>query len=200
LTERSVINKMSPRTKTQFEQIRQSRKASIMEVATRLFATHGFDSTSISKIAIEAGVSKGLLYNYFKNKDALVREIALDGLNQIMMAVDLNMSEPLTREIFIDIIDRNFSHLKQHTDSWRLYIAVITQPHVMALVQKELYAAIGPFMTSVSNYFKKKGVKNPQAYGYFVGALLDGIGLDFLFDTENYPLEDVKQIIIDRII
>ncbi len=191
---------MSPRSKKQFAQIRQSRKASIMEVATRLFATNGFDSTSISKIAAEAGVSKGLLYNYFKNKDALVREIALDGLNQIMLALDLNMSEPLTREIFIDIIDRNFSHLKQHTDSWRLYIAVITQPHVMALVQKELYDAVGPFMTAVSNYFKKKGVKNPQAYGYFIGALLDGIGLDFLFDTENYPLEEVKQIIIDKII
>ena len=191
---------MSPRSKKQFAQIRQSRKVSIMEVATRLFATNGFNSTSISKIAAEAGVSKGLLYNYFKNKDALVREIALDGLNQIMMAVDLNMSEPLTREIFIDIINRNFNHLKQHTDSWRLYIAVITQPHVMALVQKELYDAVGPFMTAVSNYFKKKGVKNPQAYGYFIGALLDGIGLDFLFDTENYPLEEVKQIIIDKII
>ncbi len=191
---------MSPRSKKQFAQIRQSRKVSIMEVATRLFATNGFDSTSISKIAAEAGVSKGLLYNYFKNKDALVREIALDGLNQIMMALDLNISEPLTREIFIDIIDRNFIHLKQHTDSWRLYIAVITQPHVMALVQKELYDAVGPFMTAVSNYFKKKGVKNPQAYGYFIGALLDGIGLDFLFDTENYPLEEVKQIIIDKII
>lgn len=200
MTDRSVIKKMSPRTKVQFAQIRQNRKVAIMEVATRLFATHGFDATSINKIATEAGVSKGLLYNYFQNKDALVREIALDGLNQIMQAIDLDLSKPLTREIFIDIIDRNFQHLKQQTDNWRLYIAVITQPHVMALVQKELYAAVGPFVAAVSTYFKTKGVKNPQAYGYFIGALLDGIGLDFLFDTENYPLEEIKQIIIDKII
>jgi len=191
---------MSPRTKQQYARIREHRKAAIMQIATRLFATHGFDSTSISKIAQEAGVSKGLLYNYFKNKESLVKEIALEGLNQIMMAIDLDLTKPLTREIFINLLDRNFKHLAQHTDSWRLYIAVITQPHVMALVQKEIYEAIGPFLEAVSKYFKDKGVKNPQAYGYFIGALLDGIGLDFLFDSENYPLEDIKQIIIDKII
>ena len=50
LTERSTkILHMSPRTEQQFEEIREVRKREIMDAALELFATEGFDVTSISK-------------------------------------------------------------------------------------------------------------------------------------------------------
>jgi len=191
---------MAPRTKAQFAQIRQNRKEAIAAAAMQLFANHGFESTSISQIAKAAGVSKGLLYNYFKNKDSLVKEIVLQGFHQIMESLDFDFECELNRDTFIKLIDKDFEHLKNNADLWKLYTAMLTQPRVMELVKDELFAVVGPFMESVSLYFAKKGVKNPQAYGYFIGALLDGIGLDYLFAPENYPLEEIKEIIINKLL
>ena len=55
---------MAPRTEQQFEEIRESKKKLILETALELFASEGFHTTPISRIASEAGISKGLLYNY----------------------------------------------------------------------------------------------------------------------------------------
>lgn len=47
----------------------------LLEVATRLFADHGFEGTSVRQIVEAAGVTKGALYHYFGSKDDLLREI-----------------------------------------------------------------------------------------------------------------------------
>ena len=51
------------------------KRRALLSVAARLFATHGFDRTSISEIANEAQVSKALLYHYYSGKSALLYDI-----------------------------------------------------------------------------------------------------------------------------
>jgi AcrR family transcriptional regulator len=45
-----------------------SRKETILEAATALFARNGFSATPTSAIAKEAGVAEGLIFHYFKSK------------------------------------------------------------------------------------------------------------------------------------
>ena len=52
-----------------------TNKAKIERAAVWLFAEHGVDGVSTKSIAQKAGVSEGLLYRYFKNKDTLAREL-----------------------------------------------------------------------------------------------------------------------------
>jgi len=52
------------------------KQARILEVATGLFATDGYDATPTSKIASEAGVSEGLIFRHFKNKQGLLDAIS----------------------------------------------------------------------------------------------------------------------------
>jgi len=52
-----------------------TNKAKIERAAVRLFSEHGVDGVSTKSIAQHAGVSEGLLYRYFKNKDTLAREL-----------------------------------------------------------------------------------------------------------------------------
>ena len=47
------------------------KRRQILDGARRVFSTLGFDATSVSDIAREAGVSKGTLYVYFENKEQL---------------------------------------------------------------------------------------------------------------------------------
>lgn len=49
----------------------QATRAHLIEVATRLFATRGYDDTSIEAVLAETGVSRGSLYHHFPGKEAL---------------------------------------------------------------------------------------------------------------------------------
>ena len=49
----------------------QATRAHLVDVATQLFASHGYDGTSIEAVLAEAGVSRGSLYHHFAGKDAL---------------------------------------------------------------------------------------------------------------------------------
>jgi AcrR family transcriptional regulator len=49
----------------------QATRAHIVDVAMQLFATHGYDATSIEAVLAESGVSRGSLYHHFAGKDAL---------------------------------------------------------------------------------------------------------------------------------
>lgn len=47
----------------------------LIEVATRLFAEHGYEDTSIEAVLAAAGVSRGALYHHFAGKDALFQAV-----------------------------------------------------------------------------------------------------------------------------
>ena len=62
---------MSPRTKAQVTQLRDERKAQLLQAASNVFSRIGFHAANVSDVAIEAGVSQGTIYHYFKSKDDL---------------------------------------------------------------------------------------------------------------------------------
>ncbi len=50
----------------------------------------------------------------------------------------------------------------------------------------------------LANYFKQKNVKNPEAEALLFGALMDGVSMNYIIDPENYPLEAIKSMIIEK--
>ena len=64
----------------------QDRKAEIVREAERLFTERGFTNTRMTDIAEAAGVTKGLLYWYFENKQALLSEIVVDMRSRLQEA------------------------------------------------------------------------------------------------------------------
>lgn len=62
---------MSPMNEEQLQNIRDERKEQIMAAALKIFARRGIIGTKLSMIAVEAGISQGLLYHYFASKDEL---------------------------------------------------------------------------------------------------------------------------------
>ena len=79
---------MSPRSAKQFDDIRKQKSKLIMETALELFAENGFHATSISQIAKKAGISKGLIYNYFESKNDILEEIIEEGFDDVYSNFD----------------------------------------------------------------------------------------------------------------
>lgn len=57
------------------EERTQSRFADLLEVATELFSTHGYDGTSVRVIADRMGIKSGSLYSHISSKEDLLFEI-----------------------------------------------------------------------------------------------------------------------------
>lgn len=51
------------------------RRDQIVEAATEVFIQHGYQGTSLEDIAAHAGITRPLIYHYFRDKDALYLEI-----------------------------------------------------------------------------------------------------------------------------
>ena len=49
----------------------KATRAHLIDVATRLFAEHGYDGTSTEAVLADSGVSRGSLYHHFPGKEAL---------------------------------------------------------------------------------------------------------------------------------
>ncbi|HTL33547.1 MAG TPA: TetR/AcrR family transcriptional regulator [Kofleriaceae bacterium] len=54
-------------------QLRESVKVAILEAAEDLIAANGLAGAPLAQIAKKAGVAVGTLYNYFEDRDALIR-------------------------------------------------------------------------------------------------------------------------------
>jgi len=184
---------MSPRTEKQFEVIREERKAQIKEVALEIIFEEGFQNTSISKIAKRAGISKGLLYNYYKSKEDMIREIIFDGMEKFMIIFDPNKDGVLTDEEARFFIDEMFDILRSNIKYWRLYFSVMLQPKVMLLIQDKFMEMMGPLMNILIFYFSQKGSENPVVDTRMVIAMIDGFAFHFVLDPKHFPLEEIKK-------
>ena len=121
---------MSPRTPRQFEEIREEKRALIMDTALEHFAKEGYHATTINHIAQHAGISKGLMYNYFKSKDDLLKAIIERSVMEIYQDFDINRDGYLSEDEFEYFVRRISAILKEKRSFWRLFVQILMQSDV----------------------------------------------------------------------
>jgi len=77
MNERSFIVPTLPMARKRTEAA-DDRRRQILDAAIVCFAESGFHQTSMHDISAEAGISVGLIYRYFKNKDEVISAIAAE--------------------------------------------------------------------------------------------------------------------------
>jgi len=86
------------------------RVEEILQAAGALFAEVGYDKVTTNMIAARAGVSRGSLYQFFPNKEAIAQAFAADAIEQLHRVYDSMLSsEAMTLPLqeFLDtFIDR----------------------------------------------------------------------------------------------
>ncbi len=58
--------------------IETARRAQIIGCAIEIIATLGYSQASLTRIAEKAGISKGVVLYYFKNKEALIEQVVIE--------------------------------------------------------------------------------------------------------------------------
>lgn len=186
---------MSPRTPQQFEEIRESKKKLIMETALELFANEGFHTTSISKIATKAGISKGLIYNYFKSKEDLLSQIFHDIMDRTMDMLDPNHDEIITTEEAEGFFDRFFDILTTNPQEWKLFYQLSVQQDVMKLLMEEnIQQRSQKNQKLILNYFSQQNFKDPELAIVMFSSIFKGFTLMYAFAPEMFPDELLNKI------
>lgn len=208
---------MSPRTHEQFEVMREERKALIMDVALEHFAKEGYHKTTISHIARHAGMSKGLMYNYFTSKESLLFEIIMRSVNEMYVDFDRNKDGHLSEEEFEFFIRRLFNMLKEKKTFWRLLFQLVMQnevrekltnmfPSTEVIIQENRNIPDQAFLNSIvitlTEYFvRKKELESPgydpfRELNLFI-LMLKGFALSFVYmDDNGYHEKTINDIIV----
>jgi AcrR family transcriptional regulator len=59
------------------------RRVTILKAATRRFAQHGFEATTVRQLADDVNILSGSLYHHFETKDEMLHEIVRDAVLQV---------------------------------------------------------------------------------------------------------------------
>lgn len=90
----------------------EETKQTILLAAVQIVLSQGVDSLNTNNVAKKAGVSVGTLYQYFNNKDEILLELLLAGMERRMQkvkeAVTLSMAFKSAKEIIDRLIDALF--------------------------------------------------------------------------------------------
>jgi len=189
---------MSPKTSEQIKEIKSEKRALILETGLRLFAEEGFHATSISKITQSAGISKGLLYNYFESKEDLLRHIIFDYVEGLAKTFINQDGEEMSKKRFISLIEKNFEIIKEKPAFWKLYYSLISRPVIMKIIEKEVEEIMTAMFGEIAKYFEHEGWDNPMMEAMYCESLLDGIFMNYVNDPEHFPIDYAKEEFITR--
>jgi len=190
---------MSPRTKKQLDELKENKKQVLLEAALKVFAESGYNGATISMIAEEAGVSKGLLYTYFKSKDDLLDELISYGLEKASAIMNSeNIPLPADKASFAAGLRAMIHLINESNDFWRLYCMLILQKNMSEKFENMVGDFLKQYLSVYAGYFEKKGSSNPTAEAMLFGAVLDGLMVDMTITPNHYPLDDVLNMVIEK--
>lgn len=89
-----------------FMNLAPEARSALLGLATKEFAERGFDDASLNGILAQAGISKGVYYYYFEDKEDLFATALEHALDEALQRFTLPRFEGLTRRQFWPAVQR----------------------------------------------------------------------------------------------
>ena len=93
------------------------RRRQLLEAGTRLFTERSYEDLTMSRIAIEIGVSKGLLYHYFPSKADYFRATLEHAAADLERVTRPDPERPAPEQLF-HAVDAYLRWIDEHSDSY----------------------------------------------------------------------------------
>ena len=173
---------------------KELKRESIIQASLKLFSSNGFHKTTIPDIAKSLGMSVGNLYNYFKSKDVLAKEIikyTSEVLGHEIKAV--NMLDISSKEKIRKIVELYFKMAQEKPEMIEYFLRVYLSHREVFSDGCEGMLCVSGFVTEIMIFFDS-GVESGElrdqdffsAFGLFMGYLG---GMVFLKGENILPKE-----------
>ena len=140
--------------KVKKKDLTQMRQKQILDVATRVFSKKGFASTQVDEIADLAGLGKGTVYRYFKDKKDLFLSIVDRGirdLKDLVLEAMAEEKEPLDK--IKKAIETYLKFFEKH--SYLIRVFIHEQSEFQKRIQKRYYQHYYEHVNKIEEIFKK---------------------------------------------
>ena len=118
-----------PKSKEQFEQIRNERIKIILNSAATLFALKGYEGVSLDEVTKEAKCSHGLLYHYFSNKEelykAVLEQVVYPDVQALLSDINWNQKAKDVMSSLLDKVLKKENDFKDY-DTIELTISILS--------------------------------------------------------------------------
>jgi len=167
------------------------KQEKILMSALQLFAEKGYDATSTSKVARVAGVSEGLIFRHFENKEGLLQAVLSLGREKAdtLFAQVLNLSDP--RAIIRKVLEIPFQIGDEQYLFWKLIYALKWQS------ESYDYDMSAPLRKKLEAAFELLNFENPEAEAELVLVIIDGLATAMLL-RQPRQTEALKACILSK--
>lgn len=186
---------------------KEAKKEEIISAAIRIFAKQGVAKTKMIDIARTAGIGKGTIYEYFKDKN----EIFLESFIHFTQMMDATMGRRLIR--LTDPIEKMQAMIKGWIEIIHIagydFIEVmlefwaegIRQHDVPLFDLNKMYSDYRKMIAAIIEDGIRKGkfkkVDAQIAGSVFIGAM-DGLMLQWVLDRDAFNFEDAAEQLLDN--
>ena len=189
---------------------KDAKKIEIIHAAVKVFSEKGMVKAKMADIALEAGIGKGTIYEYFRSKEEVFAsgfQMFFQGMeNQIESALS-STTDPV--EQLKLLINLSFKSFLQHgsdlamimMDFWAEVIRNKDEKILNSIDLRQIYHEFRIMIQSIINNGIEQGVFR-QVDTHNVAALLigalDGIMLQWIMDQKVIDLDKITDSVIDN--
>jgi AcrR family transcriptional regulator len=191
-----------PRRPEQWAELRSAARSKIVQGALAVFQRDGARGASMDAVAREAGVSKGLAYNYFSSKEELVAAAVESWLQELFGLWARVESEPDPREALAGLVDSYCELLARYPGRFRFYFDVFLDLDYVAAIEQagrespELQRQIEQVRNASTSLFRRLGATDPASEVQFFRLLTAGLAAEYLMSQGALSLPMTKQRIL----
>ncbi len=156
------------------------KKGKILDAALELFAKEGFKSTSTSKVAKLAGVSEGLIFRHFANKEGLLQAIVEEGEQRAKMLFADIVMETNPKEVIKKTLEIANTMIldNQAANFWKLQYKIKWELEQYGEQKME------PLNRALTHAFAKLNYKQPEQEANALLISLDGLATRFFLQSD----------------
>lgn len=188
----------------------EEKKLKIIHAAVKVFSEKGMVKAKMADIALEAGIGKGTIYEYFRSKEEVFTsgfQMFFEGMQDTIETALKSTNDPV--EQLKLLIDLSFKSFLQHgsdlamimMDFWAEGIRNKDEKILNAIDLKQIYHEFRVLIKSILNNGIEQGVfrsvDTHNVAALFIGAL-DGIMLQWIMDHKSIDLEKITDSVIDN--
>lgn len=175
-----------------------ARRHSLIEATARVLAREGAARTSVRAIAVEAGVSPGLVGHYFSGVDALVAATYAHVEGQVSRAIDAALGEagndPRARlNAFVTASFRAPVASGELLATWIAFWSLVRSRSDIARQHDEQYAAFRARLEALLGDCGMEAVHRRRA-AIAITALIDGLWLELCLSPEAFSAKEAGAI------
>lgn len=179
---------------------KQARRLQLTEAAAKVFAREGFRGARIADVAVEAGLGKGTVYEYFRSKEELFFAVFERSSEQIEagMAARLEGHESSAERLrvtAVEMVRQGVDHLDLYgltLEFWAAAGTGVCEGRVkesFRQIYRELRAMIQQVIEEGQASGELSADVRAQAVAGTIMGVLDSLVMQYWFDRELDPVE-----------